>query len=215
MGSAQSHKMEMPRTNEEYNTLKLRVFDQMQAWLKSDGWEPFHEKDNVVLECTPMEGSAIKAQRGTVTLTGNKFDQFTQKLFNPEFEERKKLYPEVEHEKIIKWIDDDTFISHTKFTAPFPVYPREFLVLKARKTLDDGSQLITAYSIEDQNVPVTYGYVRATVQTGLIAKQLANNKVQLTKVEHVDPCGLIPTKIVQQKQIQNAHRLADMQSYLD
>ena len=215
MGAAQSHKLETPRTTDEYTNLKLRVFDQMTNLLNSDGWESFHQKENVILETSPMEGSYIKAQKGTVILSGSKFDQFTEKLFNPPFDERQKIYPEIQSESIIKYIDDDTFISHTKFNAPFPVYPREFLVLKSRKTLDDGSQLITAYSIEDPNVPVTYGFVRGTLQTGLIAKKLPNNKVQVVKVEHVDPCGSIPTSLVQEKQIKNAYRLATMQAYLD
>ena len=215
MGSGQSHKMESPKTTEEYIAIKLKVFDQMQDWLKSGGWTLFHEADNVILECTPMEGSAINAQKGQVILQGSKFEQFTQKLFKPSFDERKKLYPEVESEEIIKNIDEDSFILHTKVKAPFPLYPREFVVLKARKMLDDGSQLITAYSIEDPEIPVTHGYVRGTIQTGLIAKKLLDDKVQLTKVEHIDPCGLIPSSVVQEKQMQNAHRFSTMQAYLE
>ena len=215
MGSGQSHKMEVPQTRDEYTNLKLRVFDKMTNWLNSDGWEPFHQDNNVTLECCPMEGSSIKAQKGTVILSGSKFDQFTEKLFNPPFEERQKIYPEIQSETIIKYIDKDTFISHTKFNAPTPIYPREFLVLKSRKTLNDGSQLITAYSIEDPDVPVTYGFVRGLLQTGLIVKKLSGDKVQVVKVEHVDPCGLIPTVFVQEKQMKNAYRLATMQAYLD
>ena len=215
MGAGQSHKMEKPQTLEEYKKLQLRVFNQMTSWLNSDGWEPFYEAKNVVLECSPMEGSSIKAQKGTVILSGSKFDQFTEKLFNPPFDERKKIYPEIQSEVIIKHIDKDTFVSHTKFNAPWPVYPREFLVIKARKVLDDGSQLITAYSIEDPDVDVTYGFVRGALQTGMIVKKLPGDRVQVVKVEHIDPCGSIPTSLVQEKQMKNAYRMATMQAYLD
>jgi hypothetical protein len=207
--------MEAPQTSMEYATLQLRVFDQMQNWLNSDGWEPFHKEENVTLECSPMVGSSIKAQKGTVILSGSKFDQFTEKLFNPPFDERKKIYPEIQSEVIVKHINEDTFISHTKFDAPWPVYPREFLVIKARKTLDDGSQLITAYSIEDPEVPVSSGFVRGALQTGMIVSKLPGNRVKVVKVEHIDPCGSIPTSLVQDKQMKNAYRLATMQAYLD
>jgi hypothetical protein len=215
MGASQTCQLETPTTTEDYLTLSEKVVSQMTDWLNSNNWNSFHNTDKVTLESRPMDESQIDAQKGTVILTGSDFDGLANKLFNPTFEERKKVYDEVLLEKVLHVINENNIVVQTQFSAPWPVVPREFVVLKTRTILGDDSQLITAHSINYPDLPPSSGCVRGIVRTGMLVTNLGNNQIKVTKVEHVDPQGMIPTEIVQAKQRKNAHRLDAMKGYLE
>jgi hypothetical protein len=214
MGASESQ-LSTFSTKEDYLNGSAKFNNDMVNWLESPGWHAFHNDAKVTLEAKPMTGHAIDAQKGTVLLTGSDFGKLTDKLFNPTFAERKKVYDEVISEKVLQTIDDNNIVVMTQFTAPWPVWPREFLVLKSRTMMDDGSMLITAQSIDYPTVPQTSGFIRGTIKTGMKVTQLDNNQIRVTKVEHVNPQGAIPTNIVKDKQRKNAFRLDAMQKYLD
>lgn len=215
MGAGQTCQLKSPQTTNEFLDHGSEIMLDMSTLLNSEGWSQFHNTENVTVESKQIEGSYLPALKGSVVLKGSNFSGLTSKLFNPTFEERKRVYDEVISEKVLQIIDDDNIVVLTQFAAPWPVYPREFLVLKSRKRINKDNQLITAQSIDYPTVPQSSGFVRGIVRTGMMVSNLGNNQIKVTKVDHIDPQGAIPTEIVKAKQIKSAYRLDAMQGYLN
>jgi hypothetical protein len=212
-----------PKNDKDSKNFGEKVLKEMLTMINSNGWEVFSRTDKVLLEETSVKDSNISAVKGTIVFTNkNKsFEYFVNSLYSSLFVEKKKIYDELISNKAIRIIDENNVIVHSQFAAPsgiiaglIPIAPREFVVLKSRQVLEDGSYLITAHSINYYLIPFSKGFVRGVVKTGMLITQLGDNKIRVIKVDHLDPKGWIPSAVINFIKAKSRFRLIGMMTYL-
>ncbi len=166
-----------------------------------------------------MDGSSIKVLRCTKYFDNvnglNKFDQFVDQLFDSSFETRKKICEDLIENIVIDEIDENNQVVLSKFKAPGKFTPREFLVLKSRMICDDGSHLIIFCSINRKRTPFSEGYIRGVGNTGILVTPLYDqNKIKVTKVDHIDPRGKVPSFVLNTLKKKSVENLNKMEHYL-
>ncbi|AYV77273.1 MAG: START domain containing protein [Barrevirus sp.] len=206
-----------PREVKEYENVKRDIIKTTLDWTDSnDGWTHFGIVDDVTLESREIPGSGITATRGTMIFNGNNFNKFVDSLFESSDESKKKIFEDMESNTIVRTIDNDNVVIHSQFRAPPTISWREFVTLKSRTVLNDGRHVITATSINDQDVPFTKGYVRGIVVSGMVVTPPSNgnNSIKIVKVEHVDPKGWLPVSLINMMKGKVGKTLAKMPIYL-
>ena len=153
--------------------------------------------------------------RATKILIGNDLDKMVRMLYEPSLEDRKKISTDFIDEEVIKTLDSNNKLTMSRFSAPWPVYPREFLTLKTKRMLADDVYIVAAQSINYKSKPFSNKYVRAVVRTGMFIEKMDNNRIKITRVEHIDSKGFIPLWIIDMKKGKVGERLTNMQVYLD
>jgi hypothetical protein len=132
--------------------------------------------------------------------------------FDADLEEKRRVDDTLISHDILKRIGDNTVVTLSKYKTPFGVTNREFLAIRAVRTLTDGSTLIVVQSINSPDHPFTSGYVRGTCASAtLIVATEDPNKHIITTVDHIEPKGWIPTMIVNQYKKKVAAKLEAIQ----
>lgn len=204
-----------PLKPEDYAKIRELTIKRTLNWVDSnDNWSFFSTVDGVTLESRPVSNSSITVTRGTMTFKCNDFNKFVDHLFESSDESKKKIFEDMEANKIVKELDKDNMIVHSQFRAPPTVSWREFVVLKSRVVLQDGRHIITAVSINDKNVPFTDGYVRGVAISAMVVTNNKDGTIKLVKVEHVDPKGWLPVTLINMLKGKVGKTLAKMPVYL-
>lgn len=202
-----------PTTNDDFLELGKQSVIEKSNWFNSTNWTFFQEVDGVVLEEQPMVGSNISTIKGTVVLNGSDLNKLSNNLFCSTYEITKKTYDELINSTEVLRINDNNMVTHSQFQSPFGVTNREFVSLKTRVVLENGDHLITTHSINYEPIPFSYGFVRGVVKSGILISKLNDNKLKVTKIEHVDPKGWIPSTVINMFKSKVGNRLNGMQVY--
>jgi len=206
-----------PMSAADYESLRTSTLKTVLHWTDSNkNWEHFGVVDGVTLESKHVRNSGVTATRGTMVFKGTNFNQFVESLYESSDESKKKIFEDMEANKVVKNLDANNMIVHSQFRAPPTISWREFVVLKSRQVLDDGRHVITAVSINDKSVPFSDGYVRGVAISGMIVTppKDGNNLIKVVKVEHVDPKGWLPFALINMLKGKVGKTLAKMPVYL-
>jgi len=94
-------------------------------------------------------------------------------------------------------------VCNYKFSAPWPVASRDFVIIAGEKITDDGLFVTVVNSIERDDIPVEEGFVRGMLKSsGFVIKPLDNDPVtgkprcEITYLVQLNPMGWIPTIVV-------------------
>ena len=208
--------LQTPKTVDEIQKTSRYFLDKMKRLLLSVGWNKESNTNGTTMESRSISNSNVLMTRCTRTFDGvAKFDDFTDELFDSSLEKKQKIYVDMLENKVLQDIDDNNHIVLSRFKAPFPTSRREFVMLKSREVLEDGSHLITSCSINYEGTPFSTGFVRGAAMTGMLVTPLLDeNKIKVVKIDYVDPKGWIPAFVlnwVKGKSIENINK---MQGYL-
>ena len=97
--------------------------------------------------------------------------------------------------RIIEKYGQNTYKIHQRTCRIGPIYPRDFVYMVHGNELEDGTVLVTCFSVEDPDIPPQKGVVRAQLyQTGWILKPDPHNPRRTlgTFIGQVDLKGYIP-----------------------
>eukprot|EP01110_Echinostelium_bisporum_P006975 TRINITY_DN27121_c0_g1_i1.p1 TRINITY_DN27121_c0_g1~~TRINITY_DN27121_c0_g1_i1.p1 ORF type:complete len:256 (-),score=70.69 TRINITY_DN27121_c0_g1_i1:103-843(-) len=104
----------------------------------------------------------------------------------------------ISYEKILI-INENAELTRARVTAPYPVYPREFVTVRGRKEVD-GVFYIFSTSVNTTLVEPDSTYVRGVIETNFFMLKPVDgqpDRVHLTRVTQVDPKGNIPTFVTE------------------
>lgn len=112
-------------------------------------------------------------------------------------EQMKKSDDEILAWGLEKEISNDLQIVYSAHHAPFPVSSRELVYLRHSMTLEDGTFVVSATSINVPDMPVREKRVRAAIHSsGWVIEPIDENSCRAIRVLQLDPKGSIPMAIV-------------------
>lgn len=204
--------LQTPTTPTDYQTASRSFLDEMKGLLLSTDWNKESKTDGTTMESRSVPGSNVQMTKCTRTFNGvDKFGDFTDELYDSTLANKQRIYVDMLENKILHDAGDDGHVVLSQFKAPFPTAKREFVMLKSREVLDDGSHLITSCSINHEQAPFSSGFVRGAAKTGMLISPLYDaDKIRVTKIDYVDPKGWIPSFIlnwVKGKSIENINKM--------
>lgn len=125
--------------------------------------------------------------------------------------DRKKEWDEMYLEGyIVAEIGPGTRILYNRFSAPWPVYERDFVFVVKHQEVD-GKVVYVAKSIEVPSLPPKDGAVRGEIYaSGFIFEPISASSTKVIYFINVDPKGIIPHMVVNfmsSKQTQNIYRI--------
>ena len=189
--------VETPVTDTNYQNLARASLDKVVDFVNSSGWKLLFKNINGVrIEEKRREGSGYTAIKTQKTLENVDVDGVVKCLFNPTFEERKRIYPDITHHNNTKEIDDNTVVSVTRFKTPPVIWDREFLGARFLRRDADGNCTISVVPI-NQEGHHDNKCVRGVASSDIIVNRLGENRVHVTSVNWIDPKGWVTPDIVQ------------------
>ena len=163
---------------------------------EADGWAHSDTTDGLeVAKYSPIDGSAtngLARGRITVNVPGELAWRFVidprnnmaMDSFCTSVELLQKLGPEL-------------YIYRLVYSLPWPITPREILVVYSCKFVDPKSRLTLYTSIPEEFVPLTPGFVRADSFGGIMSvSNEANTSCELTSITSADLKGMLPSYLV-------------------
>jgi len=163
----------------------------------TDGWTKVKQNKKISIAKKGVEGSPIKRMRGRATIEAPAETIYNWMTGIEKLPEVDALYRDG---FIIEELDGDHGIVLSLYTAGVPlIAEREFLFLESRTTTEDGVYMITAFSVERDDVPNPYfkSAVRAiTINSGSYIKRIDDEHAWVAYVVQIDPKGWIPTFVV-------------------
>jgi hypothetical protein len=108
-------------------------------------------------------------------------------------EEKKINDPMFNKSEIVEKYGQNTFLVWQLMNRMGPISPRDFLYVIHGNILEDGTHVLTCYSIEDPIKPPQKGVVRGVIhRSGYILKPLPDGQTETTFIAQVDMKGFIP-----------------------
>jgi len=95
----------------------------------------------------------------------------------------------------VREVTKEIKVQRLRYSAPFPIYPREFVVLRVDKQIN-GSYYLFSSSISYDACPATTQFVRGVMRVSGLIMQPNENGTLLTKIVQIDPRGSIPAFVV-------------------
>lgn len=195
----------VPENLDDYMGVAEQALTNREELINSDsvGWtvinQAYNESD-VLVEQKKIHGSDVVIVRsiGYVAITGNKtLSSITKLIYDPSFEERKRLINNVVGYDRLKQITDDIHIARTIVSAGFiGISNREFLALRTVKQLSERKYLVAIQSINDISHYFDPNCVRGVSNCGISIEQISEEKIKIISVDHIDPKGQIPLQAV-------------------
>ncbi len=189
--------VETPVTATNYQNLARASLDKVEEYVNSGGWKLlFPNVNGVRIEEKRRDNSGYTAIKTQKTLENVDVDRVIKCLFNPTFEERKRIYPDIYHHINTNKVGDNIVVSVTKFRTPPVIWDREFLGARFLRQKPDGNCLISVIPINKE------GYhdskcVRGVASSDISVHRLGENSVHVTSVNWIDPKGWVTPEIVQ------------------
>jgi len=186
-----------PKTSLEYMLLARDSLDKVEPYLNSTGWSVLYEDVNgVKIEEKKREKSSYTAIKTSTTLDNVDVNGIIKCLFNPTFEERKRIYPKIFKHQNIHTVNDNIVVSVTCFSTPFVISDREFLGARFKRVMANGDVVISVVPINKKGHHKS-SCVRGVASSDIYVEKLSPSKVKITSVNWVDPKGWVSADIVQ------------------
>jgi hypothetical protein len=192
-----------PDNDDQYINLSEICIEKRKQMIDSKGWSLVKTRKNlkhggeIVIESKPVEGSDIMIVRvtGYIRLAeGMNLDNLAQQLYDPTFEERKRLNENVTGYEKLKSIVDSVFVNRTVASA-LGITDREFVALKTYERTGMG-YVIATQSINSKEYPFDPNCVRGVSSCGMELTMVSDTVVKIVSVDHIDPKGWVPGMII-------------------
>jgi len=115
------------------------------------------------------ERVGIKSVKGEAWIAFNPMQCFY--MITDISDEAKINDPMFDVTRIVEKYGQNTYKIHQKSQKVGPIYPRDFIYMVHGNELEDGTVMVTCFSVEDPEIPPQKGVVRGQLyQTGWILK---------------------------------------------
>ena len=189
--------LETPKTELDFSILSNTSLNNIHTKLTSNSklWQLVTNQDGILLEECLNNNTTTTSMRATCVLQNLNLvlDNLAQELFAPTLEQRKKIYDELLHHEIIRYIDKDTVIIYSQYKSPSLISNRDFYCLWSRRELPFG-WLFSVESLNTQEINQNPDFVRGTTSSGMLIEQIKDNSYKLIMIEQIDPRGWVPNK---------------------
>lgn len=140
-----------------------------------------------------VANQTVKAARASGTIAATP-QQLLDLVACKSLEENKRLEPEAIVFNVVKKIGDNIEVIYSAQNVTFPLTAREALHCRVVRHNPDGSIHIASTSINDENVKIGDGRVRAVLHiSGWHFIPQEDGKTFIKRVVQLDPRGSIPT----------------------
>lgn len=209
-----------PVTKQEHIDLAGKVFNERNEWIVGTDWIKVSEKNGYTLEELEIPGSSFKAYKSSGNLYNVDIDILTKLLYNPEFKDKKLIANDLVFQETLKsWgypqdaVNGNINTCIAGYSTPWGVSSREFVVLRALRTYEDGSRFIVIQSINDDKVPSRCGYVRGVSNCAILLKRIDETTIHITNINHVDPKGYVPGFLIDMFKDRQYRSLENLQKF--
>jgi START domain/Integral peroxisomal membrane peroxin len=158
------------------------------------GWKFHARMDEVDIFLRSIPGTAINCTKGVGTIHAP-VDVVQDVFTNFDI---KHLWDEMfDFGRVLEIVNLRIRISYSAMKAPWPVTPRDVVVIGRSVTLPDGARMIYSCSCEHPDAPVVKKYVRSILSYGVIhLVPVSANETKVTYSIGADPKGSLPAMIV-------------------
>eukprot|EP01111_Echinosteliopsis_oligospora_P004951 TRINITY_DN180_c0_g1_i1.p1 TRINITY_DN180_c0_g1~~TRINITY_DN180_c0_g1_i1.p1 ORF type:complete len:262 (-),score=71.99 TRINITY_DN180_c0_g1_i1:69-854(-) len=184
-------------TREEYEQLASEQIPIILSQ-ENDDWLPFKFHDSglgslsdVKVYEKEMPDTPIKGTKGTATIPSPASVVY-ELLWD--VEQKKQIEKELLEVEIIETISPSIDIIRARYSAPFPVTPRELVVMRV-KMEENGEYYIVSLSVSHPKCEETSKYVRASVTSAVIIRPHSAG-CSVTRYNQLDPKGSVPAMAV-------------------
>jgi len=192
-------------TVEQFESFSQRTLTQLiQHETEEEGWiKELPEKDAMahvpeLKFCSKFlsEECGVKAVRVSGVVNAEPKRLFRSLCAMGDGGTRKTLESNLLEHTVLKEVTPEIKLLRRRYSAPFPLHPREFIVVNVHKQVGD-SYLLFSTSVSHFEYPETEDYVRGDMKvSGTILRPFAGNKTKMTKIVQIDPKGNIPSALV-------------------
>jgi hypothetical protein len=184
---------------DQYQILSNQIINDLLSKARDEnGWNQITEKSNVKVIQKNYPDSCISVNKGEC-IFNLPLDIIKEFLMN--FENNKlwdPLFQSGENHVLKNEFNQSIHLSYYKTISYLTIWPRDFFVLKTSSLLNDGSVVIAAKSIKDS---IHFKHDQSCVQgdvllSGFLLTPIDMFTTKVTYVLQVNPCGWIPSNIV-------------------
>lgn len=194
---------ETPTSAADYEALATRKYQNFLDLVNSeDGWtrleflEPGHTDIEIYDRVSP--DSAINCTK-TIAILPASPKTILELCKCTDVEALKQWDADVEQIKTIEKINENLQLVYSSYNAPYPVWKREFVAIRATQELSDGTCVSYGASVNHKDFPTPKEHVRGCiVVSGWHLKPVEGNPnaTRCTRVVQLDPKGWIPSTVV-------------------
>jgi hypothetical protein len=195
--------LDTPTTPQEYEAVINKKFKMLLALEGDDGWTrvPFTHEGQTDIELFERKSEEFPAWDIVKVRTTMKAP--LQKLWDMinchDVEKVRAWQPDLNGEKLVEAVGDDVNVFYMTVNCPFPVTNRAFCLVRANKTLDDGSLVHVSCSINHKDCPEDKNFVRAvSIVSGWILRPIPgkDDEFSCVRIIQADSKGMIPAFLV-------------------
>jgi len=205
--------LQSPLTKQDYIDVADKGLNDVLTNICSEGWTVVLEKEGALIEEKKIPGSDLTAIRTSIVLKGiTDINKVIKCVHSPTFEERKQVYEKLSGHDLVEVISEEIVVTHSKFSAPMGITGRDFLTVRSKRQLIDGTFVVAVRSINRKDVPYNSNYVRGVSNSDIYIFPISeSNDVRIVAFDHIDPKGWMPTYVVNQFKSSAGDWLINMQ----
>ena len=161
-----------------------------------EGWEPFHEAENVTILRKVDPSSPLQQVKGMgrIEAPPRAIAEIVRDIG------RKHEYDGMlDSAHVVETLDEHTMLNYSAFKRKWPTTARDFLTLQYEQEYPDGTIILAFFSVDDDACPVKKSHVRASVEIGAwILSPVEGNPMACDAIyaAQVDLGGSLPTSLV-------------------
>lgn len=143
-----------------------------------------------------MEGTSFTLLKAIGEVDGATPQDILAFTLEGDLEKRKEFDPDISLLEVVKEITPTLQVTRTHFTAPYPVYPREFVDMRSWVEGDDRI-LFGAQSINYSEAPFSPDHVRGCDWNGTIMEKVdGKDATRIIFMGYVNVMGWVPQAII-------------------
>eukprot|EP01087_Luapelamoeba_hula_P021552 TRINITY_DN7565_c0_g1_i2.p1 TRINITY_DN7565_c0_g1~~TRINITY_DN7565_c0_g1_i2.p1 ORF type:complete len:269 (-),score=67.01 TRINITY_DN7565_c0_g1_i2:105-875(-) len=206
----------LERLERAHSSLLLAADESDQHLNQGKGsWKRVLDKKGVTVDVKYEEGVPIASARAKSIIKAPVADVYK---FTQSIEFLNDIDPLYMHGRVVETLDENHDILYSAYSCGvFILANRDFIYYEGRKHNEDGSKIVTCFSIERDDVPPVKGFVRGHIHySGWVLRPINDGKeTQATFSAQADPKGWIPHKLVNFFSGEIAKTMWNIQSFLE
>eukprot|EP01097_Dermamoeba_algensis_P006443 TRINITY_DN4036_c0_g1_i1.p1 TRINITY_DN4036_c0_g1~~TRINITY_DN4036_c0_g1_i1.p1 ORF type:complete len:200 (-),score=53.15 TRINITY_DN4036_c0_g1_i1:128-727(-) len=159
------------------------------------GWKVAHEKNGNVLYEKPAAGSSFNLYKcvGKIPIPPEKA---VNSLWAWDKEKWKAYDSDVTAWEVVDNVNDSTRILYQTNKLPWPLYPRDMVMVQAKKSKDGAYGLILKSTTHEKKPETPSSTQRADVHHSSFIFLPDGEGSKFYRIVHIDPRGVIPASVV-------------------
>lgn len=178
----------------DINSQKINFLKQLMT---DKTWRPIHTLKEIIIEKKMIEDSNIACFKssGVINCKTDELIKYVWNIYNTK-DNIQAFDPDITEYEIVNNIKNNSRVCRQVNKLPWPMWSRESVYLQMIKKDGDMSYIIM-YSVDSDNVQEQPNkYVRSNVNISAYVFESCDSCTMMHRIAHIEPCGKIPSSLV-------------------